>query len=114
MATVALVPDVMTEAGLAETVNAGLSTANTYTVRNNGKTFLHVKNTGGTACVVTINAPGTIAGHALAAGTVTVPITTGDKLIGPFPSAVYDDVNHDVSFTLSFITGVTVAVVQLP
>jgi|SRR5581483_882250 len=114
MAIVPLTPDVMTEAGLSETVNSGLSTANTYTVRNNGKTFLHVKNTGGTACVVTINANGTVAGHTLSAGSVTVPITTGDKLIGPFPAAVYDDQNHDVSFTLSFITGVTVAVVQLP
>lgn len=114
MAIVPLTPDVMTEAGLVETANGGLSLANTYTFRNNGKTFLHVKNAGGTACVVTLLSPATVAGHAVAAGTVTVPITTGDKLIGPFPASVYDDVNHDVSFTLSFITSVTVAVVQLP
>lgn len=114
MAIVPLTPDVMTEAGLVETANGGLSTGNTYTVRNNGRTFLHVKNTGGTACVVTILSPTSVAGHAVAAGSVSVPITTGDKLIGPFPASVYDDINHDVSFTLSFITGVTVAVVQLP
>lgn len=114
MAIIPLIPDVMTEAGLVETVNSGLGIANTYTVRNNGKMFLHVKNTGATPTVVTLVANGVVAGHALAAGTVTVPVTTGDKLIGPFPSAVYDDGNHDVSFTFSIIAGVTVAVIQLP
>lgn len=114
MATVALTPDVMTEAGISETFNSGLSTGNTYTIRNNGKTFLHVKNAGGSACTVTINSPATIRGHAVAAQTVTVPATTGDKLIGPFSHDVYDDLNHDVSFTLSFVTSVTVAAVQLP
>lgn len=114
MATVALAPSVVTEAGLAANYNSGLSTGNTYTFRNNGKTLLHVKNTGAGACTVTINSPATLRGHAVAADTVVVPATTGDLFIGPFPQDVYGDQNHDVSFTLSTATGVTVAVVQIP
>jgi hypothetical protein len=45
---------------------------------------------------------------------VNVPATVGDVFIGPFDPATFDDVNHDISFTLSEITGLTVAVVQLP
>jgi len=114
MATVALVPDVITEAGVAANYNGGLATGNTYTFRNNGKTLLHVKNTGGAATTVTVNSPATLRGHAVAADAVVVPATNGDKFIGPFPQDVYGDQNHDVSFTLSVVAGVTVAVIQIP
>lgn len=114
MATVVLVPDVITEAGVAANYNTGLSTGNTYVVRNNGKTVLHFKKTGAGICNVTIVANGVVAGHALAAGAAAIPATTGDKFVGPFNPAVFDDVNHDVSFTLSEITGLSVAVLQLP
>lgn len=114
MATVVLTPDVITEAGVAANYNAGLSIANTYVFRNNGKTLLHFKKTGAGACVVTVNSPKTVAGHAIAAGTNSIPATTGDEFMGPFPSEVYDDPNHDVSFTLSEITGLSVAVIQVP
>jgi hypothetical protein len=112
MATVALVPDVVTEAGVAANYNSGLVTANTYTFRNNGRTLLHVKKSGAGACTVSVAAQGTIRGHALAAQTISIPATTGDKFIGPFAHDVYDDGNHDVSVTFSEITGLTVAVIQ--
>ena len=113
MATVAFSPDIVTEAGVAANYNSGLSTGNTYTFRNNGKTLLHVKNAGASPCTVTINSPQTVRGHAVAAQTVVVA-AGADKFIGPFAHDVYDDINHDVSFTLSFVTSVTVAVVQQP
>lgn len=114
MAIVPLVPDVVTEAGVAATYTSGLSTGNTYTVRNNGKTVLHFKKTGAGICVVTIVANGVVAGHAIAGGSASIPATTGDKFVGPFNPGIFDDVNHDVSFTLSEITGLSVAVLQLP
>jgi hypothetical protein len=114
MATVVLVPDVLTDAGLAPTRNAGLSIANTYKVRNNGKTFLHFRKSGANACTVTLVGQGTLRGKALAALTVNVPANTGDVMIGPFPADVYNDTNHDVSFTLSEVTGLDVAVVAIP
>lgn len=113
MATVVLTPDVSTEAGLAANYNGGLSTGNTYKFRNNGKTFLHFKKTGANACTVTINSPVTLKGHAVAAQTVVVPATTGDVHIGPLAAEVYDDLSHDVSFTVSEVTGLSVAVISL-
>jgi hypothetical protein len=113
MATVVLQPDVVTESGKAATYNGGLSLANTYVFRNNGKTLLHFKKTGAGICAVTIASPKTVKGHAVAAATVNVPATTGDVFVGPFDHEIYDDINHDVSFSLSEVTGLTVAVIQL-
>lgn len=113
MATIVLNPDVITEAGVAATYNAQ-ATGNTYVFRNNGKTQLHFKKSGANVCVVSVVRPRTLRGIALAALTVNVPATTGDVHIGPFPVDVYDDQNHDVSFTVSEATGLTVAVLQLP
>lgn len=111
MATVALQPDVMTEAGVAATYTAPL-VANTYTFRNNGKTLLHIKK-GANACNVTIASPKIVHGHAVAGDVVAVPATS-ERFIGPFDHEVYDDVNHDVSVTFSEVTGLTVAVIQIP
>jgi hypothetical protein len=113
MATVILQPDVVNDAGKAATYNSGLLTANTYVFRNNGKTLLHFKKTGAGICTVTVASPKTVKGHAVAAGSIAVPATTGDVFVGPFDHEVYDDINHDVSFTLSEITGLSVAVIQL-
>jgi hypothetical protein len=46
----------------------------------------------------------------------SVPATTGDKSsIGPFARDVYDDVEpRRLSFTLSEVTGLDVAVIQIP
>lgn len=114
MATVVLNPDVVAEAGVAANYNSGLLTANTYKFRNNSKTILHFKKSGASPCTVTVASPLLVRGHAVAAATVNVPATTGDVFVGPFSHDVYDDGNHDVSFTLSEVTGLTVAVLQLP
>jgi hypothetical protein len=114
MANITLTPQVLPQAGVAPTYNAGLTTTDTYLVRNNGgKTFLHFKKTGAGICTVTVVTPATVRGLALADQTVSVPATTGDVMV-PLDPSLYDDVNHDVSFTMSDITGLTVAVIQLP
>lgn len=113
LATVVLTPDVMTEAGISETDTGSLSTSNTYKFRNNGRTFLHFKKTGANACTVAIASQAALRGHTVAGESVTVPATTGDVFIGPFAADVYDDLSHDVSFTVSEVTGLTVAVVSL-
>jgi len=114
MATVVLVPDLMTEAGVAANYNGALNTGNTYKFRNNGKTMLHFKKTGANPCTVTVSSPAVVRGHTVAAATFVVPATTGDVFAGPFPHDLYDDVNHDVSFTVSEVTSLTVAVLQIP
>lgn len=113
MATIVLVPDVITEAGVVANYNAQ-AIGNTYVFRNNGKVQLHFKKSGANPCTVTVIRPRTLRGVALPSLTFVVPATTGDVHSGPFPVDVYDDVNHDVSFTVSEATGLTVAVLQLP
>lgn len=114
MAIIPLTPLVLAQGGLTMAYTGGLTTTDTYTVRNNGKTFLHFKKTGAGICTVTIVTPGTVRGLAIADQTVSVPATTGDVMIGPFDPGTFDDGNHDVSFTLSDVTGLTVAVVAQP
>lgn len=114
MATVTLNPDVAVEAGLAANYNSGLSNANTYKFRNNGRTLLHFKKSGANACTVTIASQSSVRGHAVAGETVNVPATTGDVFVGPLTKDIYADINGDTSFTLSEVTGLTVAVIQLP
>ncbi len=114
MATVTLTPDVAVEAGVAPTRTGALNTGNTYKFRNNGKTILHFRKTGANACTVTINVQATLRGKTVTNQTVNVPANTGDVVIGPFPHDVYDDTNHDCSFTVSEVTGLDVAVIQIP
>jgi hypothetical protein len=114
MATVVLNPDVVTEAAIAATYTGGLSLANTYKFRNNGKTILHFKKTGAGICAVTVATAQVVRGHAVANVPFNVPAAVGDVFVGPFSPDLYNDANNDVSFTLSEITGLTVAVVQQP
>lgn len=81
-------------------------------------TFLHVKNTSGTSTVVTID-------DALSVGpsggsqfnpdlAVTVPITTGDKMIGPLSAERFQAVSDGlVAVTYSQVSGITVAAVRI-
>lgn len=113
MAIIPLVPNVVAEAGVVAAYITPTIT-DTYTIRNNGKTVLHVKKSGANACNVTVTPAKTVAGHTLSTLVVAIPATTGDKFIGPFNTDIYDDPNHDVSVTFSENTGLTAAVVQLP
>jgi hypothetical protein len=114
MADIRIVPERTDPTGLAATYNGGLTTTDRYLIRNDGKTLLHFKKTGAGACTVTVQTGETVRGLAVADVTVVVPATTGDRFIGPFPGDLYDDPNHDVGVTLSEVTGLTVAVLQLP
>lgn len=113
MADVRLSPQTLADTGIIPAYTGSLATTNTYKVRNDGRTFLHVKKSGAGDCNVTIQTPKTVNGLAVAEQIVAVVATTGDKMIGPFPPSVYNDGLGDVNFTLSEITGLTVAVVSL-
>jgi hypothetical protein len=113
MSDVILTPQTMLEAGITPSYTGSLDTANTYIVRNNGRTFLHFLKDAAVDCDVTIQTPATMGGHAVAEQTVTVVATTGDKMIGPFPKRIYNDALDDLRFTLSDVDGLTVAVVSL-
>ena len=99
--------------GVTPSYTGSLSAANTYLVRNSGRVALHFKKSAAVDCVVTIQTPATVGGLAVAEQTCTVPATSGDKMIGPFPPRIYNDGSGDLKFTLSDVDGVTVAVVEL-
>jgi|SRR5215467_10132438 len=81
---------------------------------NNGKRFLHVKNASGSPINVTITNPALVDGQAAPNRVVSVPATTGDKMIGPFPS-VYNqqDGTNQVYVDYSAVTSVTAALIEV-
>lgn len=81
---------------------------------NNGKRFLHVKNGAGAPINVTIANPALVDGQAAPARVVSVPATTGDKMIGPFPSVYTQaDGTGQVFVDYSAVTTVTVALIEV-
>lgn len=101
--------------GLAATYHNDFTVegSNTYLVRNNGKVFLHFKKSGAGNCTLTVVTPNTVDGLAVTDLTVTIPATTGDKFIGPFPPSIYNDANGDIEIKLSEVTGLTGAILAL-
>jgi len=80
---------------------------------NDGDVFVHVKNVGGSPVTLTIQTPGKVAGVDIAEVTVTIPATTGDKMIGPFDPTVFNQSDGKVYLDWSAVTGVTVAAIRL-
>lgn len=107
----------------AETSNSQTTRTPTFTAAiadghmatNDGLTYLRVKNTDGTSKTVTVLIPKTLAGVAAANGgrAHTVPATTGDVTIGPFPPEYTQPSDGRVWWDYSATTGVTVAVVKV-
>jgi hypothetical protein len=82
------------------------------TVYPDDNVFLHVKNAGGTQDNCTVVTPGSIFGQAIPDVVVAVPITTGDKMIGPLNSQLADPTTGLVTITHSFTTSVTCALIR--
>lgn len=103
----------ITRAGLASAYAAAAGGGDTFLP--DGRTFLHVKNASGGAITVTIVTPRTDAyGNAIADNTVSVPATTGDRMIGPFPAEAYADPTTGLAnITYSGVTSLTVGAFQL-
>jgi len=93
-----------------------LNITDTFHFRNTGREFIHFKKSGAGACTVTIKTPPTVAGLAVEELVVTVPATTGDVMVGPFPPETFNDMGDYLlsGFTLSEVTGLSCAVLQLP
>jgi hypothetical protein len=85
---------------------------------NNGDVLLYVKNTTGSPVTVTIDAAGLTVGPAGASAfnadvAVSVPATTGERLIGPFPPARFNDSSGRVQLSWSATgAGITWAAVR--
>src|SRR4051812_5887178 len=113
MAQIRLNPEKPTDAGLAATYNGGLTTTDTFLVRNSGLVVLHVKKSGGNPCTVPVTPQRPYKGKTIPAQTVVVPATTGDRFIGILPGDLYNDQNGDAYVTFSEVTGLTMAILDL-
>ena len=115
-----------TELALQSTARTGLNptysaaTVDGFGINNaSEQVILHVKNGNAAACTVTIQTPKTIDGLALPDLTVSVPATTGDRFIGPFPKALYNQVSvtpaidEAVYVDFSIQASVTAAAIKL-
>lgn len=106
----ALATQSITRTGPTPTYGA-VASADTFTPGKN--TFIHVKNTNAAARICTIVSTSTLLGMAVADIVVTVPATTGDKMIGPFPHEHFANSSGVVDITWDAITNVTIAVLDL-
>src|SRR6266511_3841377 len=97
----------ITRTGLTPAYSA-VAASDTFTP--DAQTFLHVKNAGGGADSVTIPpvSANPIPGLTLSLAAISVPATTGDKMIGPFPKQFFADpvtgfatVNHGATASVT-------------
>lgn len=100
--------------GLTTTnISTSLVSTDTNTFSNDGRTFLHFAKTGAGAATITVIAQATVQGMAVANLTVSVPATTGDVFLGPFPPSIFNDASSNVSFTISDTVGLSFALLRL-
>lgn len=106
-----LTPQVVSLAGTTPTYSAAAAST---TVPCDERNFLHVKNTNGSSMTVTLTATGRVRGQLAADVVVTVPATTGDKMIGPIPAELFAGaVDGTCAVTYSATTSVTVALLRI-
>lgn len=115
----ALALQTIAQAGLTPAFVAAAAGGDSFPNNIDERTFLVVKNAGGSPVTVTIN-PQITQAKVSGLGTlpvqavqVSVPATNGEKWIGPFPAG-FSDAGGNVSVGYSAVTSVTVAAVRLP
>ena len=109
MARTDLTAQAISRAGLAVVFAA--ANVDGHSWADNGQQLLQVKNTDAAPITVTFPIPVLVDGQTVASRTVTIPATTGDKLIGPFTSQ-YRQTDGDVWVDFSAITNVTCALLS--
>ena len=97
--------------GVAESLVAAAAAGDQFA--NDGRIFIHVLNTNGASRDVTINSQSNCNQGFDHNIVVTVPATTGDMMIGPFPPSRFDDGGGFVQVTYEAETGVTIAAIRL-
>lgn len=109
-----LAPQVLSRAGLAPVYSA-VAASDTIVPVVGSMLFLHVKNGNAAADTVTLVDAGTTpAGSSATNPTVTVPATTGDRMIGPLLSSMASPTTGLITVQHSVTATVTCALVQVP
>ncbi|MFJ9628094.1 hypothetical protein ACIRU8_10420 [Streptomyces sp. NPDC101175] len=105
-----LAQQVISRAGTTPTYSAAAAST---TVTCGDRSFLHVKNTNGSSMTVTVTCTATVDGQAAADLVVTVPATTGDKMIGPITNKLFASAADGVSASITYSSTTSVAVASL-
>jgi hypothetical protein len=105
----------ITKAGLAPTYAAAAGGGDTFAVGQGQAVFLHVKNASGSPITVTVDDPNSQPPESAATFnpdlSVSVPATTGDRMIGPINAERFVNPSTGlVSVTYSGVTSLTVGV----
>ena len=107
-----LTPQVVVLTGITPTLVAADVGGDEFV--NSGKDFIHIKNTNASPMDVTVNSQAVCNQGVDHDAVVTIPATTGEKFIGPFPKDRFNDASGKVQITYSAITDVTIGIVRLP
>lgn len=109
-----LTPQPVAVAGLAPTYSA-VNASDTIAQAQGVVQFLHVKNANASACTVTIVDGGkTPAGSSASNPTVSVPASTGDRMIGPLKNVFADPSTALLTVQYSITASVTAALISVP
>lgn len=108
MARTALPVQTLTDAGAAPTFTAANADGNSVPPGS----VLYFKNTNGSPRVVSIPTPATLAGKAVEDASVSVPATTGERVVGGLRSDLYAQDDGSVYLNYDAVTGLTVAVLD--
>lgn len=87
-----------------------IATGNVYRVLNNGRVILHFKKTGAGIATITFFATRQFGGLDVADFTITVPATTGDRLVADFDTDIFNDTEGYLEFETNEGTGLTAGV----
>lgn len=101
----------ISRAGITPTFAAAAGGGDQF--QNNGRCFAESKCTDATPKTVTFVTQSTVDGLAVTDLAITVPATTGDKMVGPFPPDIYNDANGFVQITYSAVTALTIGAFRL-
>jgi hypothetical protein len=107
-----LTPQVVVLTGITPTLVAASAGGDEFV--NSGRDFIHIKNGDASSMDVTINSQALCNQGQDHDVVVTVPASTGEKFIGPFPKDRFNDTAGKVQITYSAVTSVTIGIVRVP
>ena len=107
MARTALAVQTIADEGITPAFTA--APVDGHSVPGDGDVWLEVKNTSGSPINVTVQTGGTLMGEPVTDKVIAIPATTGDKIIGPFPPALYNQADGLVYVDFASVTNLTIA-----
>lgn len=106
-----LSPQIVVLAGITPALTAAAELGDEWV--NSGREFIHVKNSGAETTVI-VNSQAACNQGSDHDETITIPATTGWKMIGPFPKDRFNDAAGKVQLTYGDHTNLTIGIVRLP